>query len=68
MKLVIWLLIIILLISAGYMVMDYLGYYIEWKVSAISLVILFPVIQAVRNFLNRPEKIFKKDNDSGPLG
>ncbi len=43
------------------MVMDYLGYYIEWKIPAIALVVLAPIAQALRNFSQRPEKIFEND-------
>ena len=65
MKFIIWVIVILFLLGAGYMVLDYFGYYIEWNIPAKYLVVLLPVAQAIRNFFQRPEKIFNKRNDDG---
>ena len=57
MKFIFWLIIILaLLFGAAYLVLDFYGYYIEWKKPLIALAVIAPVVQGIRSLFNRPEK------------
>jgi len=44
------------IVYIGYLVLDFMGYYIEWERPLLSVAIGAPIIQAVLQFLRRPEK------------
>lgn len=66
MKLIFWIGLVIGIVLVANMVLDYYGYYIEWKWAAISLGAGLPIIQAIRVFIKNPveevQKIQRKIN------
>jgi hypothetical protein len=63
MRFILWLLLIVGLIVAGLMVLDYFGYYINWSKSVLSLSVLIPVIKAVQSFFSDTVGEFSKIKD-----
>ena len=57
------LILIVLLIVAGLVVLDYFGYYINWEKSILSLAILIPIVKAIQSFLTNPVDEFNKVKD-----
>jgi hypothetical protein len=64
MKIVIYLTVLIGIVVAGFAVLDYFGYYIEWKFAYISAAALLPIFRALQSFFSDPReninKIFKE--------
>lgn len=56
MKFLFWILIIVGLVVLGNVVLDFFGYYIEWKWAAIGISGALPVIQGFRMFLRSDQQ------------
>ncbi len=64
MKFLFWLIFILaVLFGAAYIILDFYGYYIEWKKPLLVIAIIAPIIQGIRSVFNRPEKaLLSKSN------
>jgi hypothetical protein len=68
MKFIFWLTIILaLLFGAAYVVLDFYGYYIEWKKLLFAIAIIAPIIQGIRSISNRPEKALLDESEKNLL-
>jgi hypothetical protein len=59
MRFLLILILLVVVVIAGLAVLDWFGYYIDWKISLLGVSILVPVVTAVRNLVTNP---FKKLN------
>jgi hypothetical protein len=58
---IIIILVVFAVFYAGYLGLDYLGYYVEWKNPIIGAVIATPLVQAAIQLFKRPENtLFKR--------
>lgn len=60
MRFIIYIILIIGIVIIGLMVLDYYGYYINWKSSVLSLSILIPILKAIHSFFGNSFKEVRK--------